>query len=249
MDWLPPIAIFVVGMAASSFGALIGGASLLTIPSLILLGLPPHTAIGTDRFGIVGIGTAGWYKFHKQGLIDYRIGFITAVPILFGSIIGSLVVFEIEPQTLKTVIIAVNLLLLVYLLLDPGIGVAKRTGPVKAHETILGAGMCFLVGIYGGFYGAAAGTFSITILLLWFRLTFIRSAATQKIGSLFMTATAAVIFGLKGSIDYRMGAALFFGCLVGSYVGAAYAERIGDRWVKRFFVLLVIVVSAKMIFS
>ena len=85
MDILSLAIIFFVAILAAAFGTLIGGSSIITIPTLILLGLPPHTAIGTDRFGIIGVGLAGWYKFQKKGLINYRIGLIVAIPVLFGS--------------------------------------------------------------------------------------------------------------------------------------------------------------------
>lgn len=68
MDILSPFIIFFVGLVVSVLGTLIGGSSLFTIPTLILLGLSPHCAIGTDRFGIMGICSAGWYKFHQKRL-------------------------------------------------------------------------------------------------------------------------------------------------------------------------------------
>ncbi len=67
MDIVRLIIIFIGGAGASAFGALIGGASLINIPLLIVLGLPPHVAIGTDRFGVMGIGWAGLFKFHLKG--------------------------------------------------------------------------------------------------------------------------------------------------------------------------------------
>ena len=67
MEFYKIVVIFFVGMFVSVLSTLVGGSSLLTIPTLILLGLPPHTAIGTDRFGIMGVCLAGWYKFHKKG--------------------------------------------------------------------------------------------------------------------------------------------------------------------------------------
>lgn len=54
--------IFIAGFLASLFATLIGGSSLVTISTLLLLGCPPHTAIGTDRFGIMGVCSAGWYQ-------------------------------------------------------------------------------------------------------------------------------------------------------------------------------------------
>ena len=74
MDYLGCSIIFIAAVFAAGFGTLIGGSSIVTIPALILLGLPPHTAIGTDRFGIIGVGISGWYEFHRKRLIDYRIG-------------------------------------------------------------------------------------------------------------------------------------------------------------------------------
>lgn len=241
--------IFFVAILASAFGALIGGSSIVTIPTLILLGLPPHTAIGTDRFGIIGIGLAGWYKFQKKGLVNYRIGFIIAIPILFGATLGSNLVLQISAGVLKNVIIILNILIMIFILLNRGIGVDKKAAPLENHRIAIGAVLSFLVGIYGGFYGALAGTFVLYILILWFRLTFIQSAATLKIGSVFMTVTAATIFSIHNAVNYSLGAAMFAGCLIGSYLGSHYAERIGDVWVKRMFTAFIIIAVIKLILS
>jgi len=241
--------IFFVAILAAAFGTLIGGSSIITIPMLILLGLPPHTAIGTDRFGIIGVGLAGWYKFQKKGLINYRIGFIVAIPILFGTTLGSNLVLQISEDVLKNVIIILNILIMIFILLNSGIGVAKQTAPLGNRKIAIGALLSFFVGIYGGFYGALAGTFVLYILILWFRQTFIQSAATLKIASLFMTVTAATIFSMHNAVNYPLGTAMLAGCLIGSYLGAHYAERIGNVWVKRMFTAFIIIAIIKLILS
>ena len=241
--------MFIVAVFASAFGTLIGGSSLVTIPTLILLGLPPHTAIGTDRFGIIGVGISGWYKFHRQGLINYKIGLIVAIPVLFGTFIGANLVLQISESVLKHVIVVTNVFLVAFLLFNRSMGVEKRETEVQKKEYIVGATLSFINGIYGGFYGAMAGTFSMYILIGWFRQTFIQSAATQKIGSIFMTVTAATVFALNHAVDYPLGLAMLAGCLVGSYIAAHYAERIGNVWVKRMFVVFIIAALAKMVFS
>lgn len=249
MEFSHLIIIFFVAIVASGFGTLIGGSSIVTIPTLILLGLPPHTAIGTDRFGIIGVGVAGWYKFHKKGLINYRVGLIVAIPVLFGTALGANLVLQISENVLKHVIVATNIVLVAFLLLNRGLGVEKRQTAIQPKEYVVGAALSFLVGIYGGFYGAMAGTFSIYILIAWFRQTFIQGAATQKIGSIFMTVTAATVFAFNDAVDYPLGLAMLTGCLVGSYIGAHYAERIGNVWVKRMFIVFIAVALAKMVLS
>lgn len=249
MDISQLVIMFFVGVVAAGFGTLIGGSSIVTIPTLILLGLPPHTAIGTDRFGIIGVGISGWYEFHKKKLINYRIGFIVAIPVLFGTALGANLVLQISEDVLKYVIVVTNIILVAFLLIKPGMGVEKRQTAIQKKEYIVGGSLSFMNGIYGGFYGAMAGTFSIYILIGWFRQTFIQSAATQKIGSIFMTVTAATIFAMNDAVDYSLGLAMLFGCLVGSYLGAHYAERIGNVWVKRMFIAFIIVAIAKMVIS
>ena len=110
MEILSLFIMFIIAIFASAFGTLIGGSSIVTIPALILFGLPPHTAIGTDRFGIIGVGISGWYKFHKKGLINYKIGLIVAVPVLFGTALGANLVLQISESVLKHVIVVTNIL-------------------------------------------------------------------------------------------------------------------------------------------
>ena len=239
--------VFVVSLLASVMGSLIGGASLVTIPLLILLGLPTHTAIGTDRFGLMGIGIMGWYLFHKKGLIDYKIGVWTGIPILIGSFWGAHLVLQINESTLKLIIALISALLLLIVIFNPGTGIEKRKRNLKKRDYLVGALMTFAVGIYGGFYGAMAATFLCYILVLWFSQTFLEGAATLKIGSISMTGMAAVVFAYKGAVDYPLGIAIFCGCCIGSVIGIHYSVRLGSVWIKRFFVLLVLIMLIKLV--
>lgn len=249
MDILDLLIIFFVALLGGAFGSLIGGTSILTIPTLILLGLPPHTAIGTDRFGIIGVGLAGWYKFQKKGLINYRVAWAIAIPIFFGSMIGSHLVLQIDEGILKKIIVGTNIIMTVFILMSPSVGVQKRTTGIKRREYVIGMLLCLVVGVYGGFYGAVSGTFILYILVFWLKQTFIQSAANRMMGSVFMTVTASAIFIMNHAVDFYFGITMLLGCLLGSYAGVHYMERIGDVWVKRIFTLFMIIVIAKMILS
>lgn len=107
----------------------------------------------------------------------------------------------------------------------------------------------FLVGIYGGFYGAMAGTFMLYVLLFFFNQTFLVGTATLKICSMMMTTTAAMVFASKGAIDYPMAGSMFIGWAVGSDFGAHYSDRIGNIWIKRLFVVIVLIMAIRLIIS
>lgn len=239
--------IFLAGFLASMFGTLIGGSSLVTIPTLLLLGCPPHTAIGTDRFGIMGVCSAGWYQFHRKKLIDYKIAVTMAIPVIIGSFLGAHLCLEISETILKWIIIGVSLMCMAFLLWNPNLGVEPGQRSAGKHKTMVGILLTFGVGVYVGIYGAMGGTLLMYILILWFGQTFLQSAGTIKIAAFSMNAIAAVVFGLNGAISYELAFPMFCGCFIGSSIGAYYADRIGNVWIKRIFFVLLSVLIIKLI--
>jgi uncharacterized membrane protein YfcA len=249
MDIAPLVIIFLAGLFSSVFGTLVGGSSLITIPVLILLGLPPHWAIGTDRMGVTAIGIGGLYQFHRKGLIHYRIAFILSVPCLLGSFIGANLALQISPAAMKKTIAVMTLALLALLIVKPNKGLEKAPRPLTRRDVAIGIFLSLIVGIYGGFYGAGAGTFLAYILILVFGLTFLESAATLKIASVLMTLTSALTFASHGAIHYPLAASMFAGSFIGSYAGAYYSDRIGNVWIKRIFIGVVFIMVIKLLTS
>jgi uncharacterized membrane protein YfcA len=248
MDIIHMLIIFAVGLVVSVMGTLIGGSSVFTIPTLLLLGVPPHTAIGTDRFGIMGITISGWYQFHRKGLVDYRTGVTLAVPLLFGSFIGANLVFQVSESVLKLIIIVISLLSLLFLLTDPTRGIEKKRRVIGKREYLIGAFMALIVGVYVGFYGAMGGTLVLYILIFWFGQTFLEAAGTLKIGAFIMNCMAACVFAYRGAIEYSLALPMFAGCFIGSWFGAYYADKIGNVWIKRLFILLLFLMILKLVF-
>jgi uncharacterized membrane protein YfcA len=125
--------------------------------------------------------------------------------------------------------------------------VEKRDREIKSGAYGTGAFISFIIGIYGGFYGAMAGTFLLYVLLFIFKQTFLEGTGTLKLTSLMMTTTAALVFAMKGAIHYPMAASMFLGCAIGSYFGAHYSDRIGNVWIKRLFIAIVLIMVVKLI--
>ena len=247
MDLLSLLIVFIAGIVGGSYGTLVGGTSIITIPLLIFLGVPPHTAIGTDRLGVTGIGVTGWYKFHQKGLIDYRTAVMIGIPALIGSFLGANLVLAISVAVLKKVIAVVTVLSLIVVVVQPKLGVEK--GHRVISRRIYGASilLSFVVGIYAGFYGVLGGTFLMYVFLFLLKRTFLDATATLKPSSFMMVTMAALVFASKGAINYPMAGAMFLGCAIGSYIGVHYSDRIGNVWIKRVFILIVLIMSIKLL--
>ncbi len=249
MDLTQLIIIFGASMICSTFGTLVGGSSLITIPLLILMGLPPHTAIGTDRLGTTGISLAGLYSFHRKGMMRYRLAFIVGIPCLLGGFIGANLALQISPELLKKFIVALTVALLIVVVANPRLGVVavatKR--PLTAGRYVLGVFLSLLAGIYGGFYGAGMGTLMSYIMILVFRQTFLESAANTKIAGIMMSFTTAATYAYHGAIHLPLALVMFTGSCIGSYVSAQYSDRIGNVWIKRIFIGVVLMMAMKLL--
>ena len=248
MDLTQLIVIFCASVVTSTFGTLVGGSSLITIPLLIVMGLPPHTAISTDRIGTTGIGMAGLYSFHRKGMMRYRLAFTIGIPCLLGGFIGANLALQVSPELLKKLIVALTVILLIVLMANPKLGVAAAVNrPLTAGRYVLGAFLGLVVGIYGGFYGAGAGTLLGYIMILVFRQTFLESAANNKVAGIMMSATSAATYAYHGAIHVPLALVMFTGCCIGSYVSAQYSDRLGNVWIKRLFIAVILIMAMKLL--
>jgi len=248
MEIVQSVFAFILGVVSSLFGTLIGGGAFLLIPALIFMGLPAHISIGTSKVAALGLFIGGWYGFNKKGLIDYRISLLMIVPALLGSIIGSMIVFKFNDELLRIVIAVITISILMFIFFKPEVGIVNFKPDIGTKDKVLGTIFFFIIYVYLGFYGAGAGTFLSYVLILLFGQTFIESAATNKIPSLAAMLISTIIFAANNAIHYSLGAFLFAGSLIGSYVSAQYADRIGNVWIKRFFFALVLLLSLKLLF-
>jgi uncharacterized membrane protein YfcA len=197
--------------------------------------------------GITGLGLAGWYKFHKKGMVDYKIGVLIAVPTLIGSFLGANIALQIDKEVLKRVIAVITIILLAFVVVQPRIGIEKVKRVATNRQYLMGIVFSFLVGAYGGFYGAMAATFMSYVLIFIFRQTFLESAGTIKISMFLMTLTAAVVFATKGALHYAIGTSMFIGCCIGSFLGAHYSDKIGNIWTKRLFIAIVLIMAIRLL--
>jgi hypothetical protein len=169
------------------------------------------------------------------------------VAALIGSFLGANLVLGISMGLLRKIIAAATVLILIIVVAQPRLGLEKRKQGIRGRAYGTGIFLGFIIGIYGGFYGAMAGTFLLYVLLFVFEQTFLEGAATLKLTSLMMTTMAAAVFASKGAIDYPMAAAMFLGCAIGSYIGAHYSDRIGNVWIKRLFIFIVLIMVVKLL--
>jgi len=239
------VAVFFIGLIAGFVGAVAGGGGLISIPFLIFLGLPPQIAIATSKFGGVGLSFGAIIKFFKEKKIAWKyIPFLIIIS-LVGGYIGANILLAIKSEVLSKVVGIILILLLPTLFIKKEIGLENKV--VTKKRKALGFFIYFLIMTFGGFFGGV-GSLAIYTLMFFLGLTIIKANATDVVPWFFMSLFASIIFMLNGIIDYQYGIIIFFGMMVGGYIGARTAIKKGNKWVKLVFAMVIIASAIKILF-
>lgn len=232
----------IAGAFAAAINAAAGGGTFFTFPSLIFVGLPPTLANTTSTFGVWfgSLGSVGGYW--KEIKSSRNEAFWFCIIATIGSLVGSILLL-MTPQDIFAGMVPYLMLGAVCLF---AFGrktlnwVERKLPPSPTLSTAgkMGIGLLqFLVGIYGGFFGAGIGILMIAI----FELTGIRDIHRVN-GMKVLIATcinfmSVVTFIIAGAIIWSAGLALVAGSILGGYYGAVLTKRIPQLWIRRFIIV------------
>jgi len=237
--------VFITGVLTGFFDSVIGAGGLISVPALIFLGLPPQTAIATDRFGLLGQSPPALYKFWKAKKIVWKYVPAFSVISLIASLIGANILLTVDPGVLEPIIGITILILLPLVFLKRNIGLKKiRTTRTK---NIIGLTLYFLIMVFGGFFGQGTGPMVFYSLAFFLGFTMLEVTGTGIIPWFILTISSLAIFALNGIIDYKIGIMLLIGMSIGSYIGAHFVIKKGEKWLKSLFVVFVLVLGLKLI--
>lgn len=214
--------LVVVGAVTAAINTVAGGGSFLTLPALILLGLPAGVANGTNRVGILAQAIAAISGFHRAERLPWRFALGATLPAVVGSLGGAALAVAIPDRTFERVLAVLMLAVTAWTVLSPRHAVADepKLGPLT---TLLGF---FAVGIYGGFVQAGVGFFVLALTSLA-GLDLVRGNAVKVVVTLVLTLGPLAIFAASGRVAWMPGLALALGGVVGGHGGARLAIAAG----------------------
>jgi uncharacterized protein len=226
------------GLLGGFVNTLAGGGSLVTLPALMLLGLPADMANGTNRLAILAQSAAGAHGFARLGKLDRSLLASVVVPTLLGALAGALVASALSPQILEPVIIGCLLLVAPTLLVSPRVRVAQE-GPrrQRALETL---GLIAL-GFYGGFVQLGVGILLLAYLCGVLGQDVLRANALKVTIVGAFTLVALAVFVLQGQVLLVPGLALGLGSVLGAQLAVRFSARTGDVALRRVIFGLVVI--------
>lgn len=241
--------LFLISLIANLFSAFSGGgAGLLQLPALIFLGLPFAVALATHKVASVALGVGASLRHLRESKLERQFSLYILATGLPGVILGASVILQVPDRIATTALGLLTLGLGLYSWRKKNLGQDYRPVHRDRASMLRGGVVLFLLGVLNGSLTSGTGLFVTLWLVRWFGLDYQRAIAyTLVLVGIFWNGTGAVTLGMLGTIKWEWLAVLLAGSLIGGYLGAHLAIKYGNRWIKRSFEIVCILVGLKLI--
>ena len=230
------IFLFLVSVTAGFIDTLAGGGGLLTIPALMMSGIPPIFALGTNKMqSTAGSGTATYMMLSKKKIVfkDIKYKMLTA---FIGALFGTILIQYVDTKVLSFVVPIILLIIVVYFLVSPkveeNIGHPKMTKK-KYQNTVVPA-----IGCYDGMFGPGTGSFFIMAGVALQGRGLINSTAIAKSLNFATNIASLIVFLFVGKIIWAVGILMMLGQFIGAWLGSHTLFKINPKYLRYIVIVM-----------
>jgi uncharacterized membrane protein YfcA len=242
------LVLFLVSLAANLFSAFAGGgAGLLQLPALIFLGLPFAIALATHKIASVALGLGATLRHLREGGLqrDYVLFILgSGIP---GVLLGASLILQVPGRAAEVALGVLTMGLGIYSVAKGQLGLKEEPRNRGGRGLWIGALGLFGIGVLNGSLTSGTGLFVTLWLVRWFGADYRQAVAyTLVLVGVAWNGTGAITLGILGEVQWSWLPALLLGSLLGGYGGAHLAILKGNRWIKRAFEIVTLLVGLKL---
>jgi len=239
-------AVLATGLVAGFFNVTAGGGSLLTLPLLVLIGLPGPVANGTNRLALIVQNLVAVPTFRRGGVVGFRRPLPSILAAIPGALLGAWAGATISDPAFRRLLGGLMIVMTAVVLVRP-----PRSDP--AHATAgrpLATRLAFVaIGFYAGFIQAGVGFLIVFALVGLDRLPLVRAHAMKVATVLVLQCAALPVFALHGKVNWLWGVLLAVGLALGGFAGAKLTLRSGERTLRWILALAALALSVRLLVS
>lgn len=229
------IVLFFIGLIAMMLGTLAGGGGLITMPAMLLMGIPIHSVIGANKISTTFSSFTTFLTVLLKKQITLRESWWILPASLTAGTLGGLAATHIAEATLYKIAIV----LLIGAFLTSFLSKADFAGQANLHPSKTGVAGLMGIGLYDGLFGPGQGTL-LLFLFNQLRISYMRSIGFMRLASFSSGLGAAISFIVMGKIIWPIAVALVLGSLSGAQIGVRIAEKLNPKHVRVLLRLVII---------
>jgi len=240
--------LVLAGFVAGFINTIAGGGTLLTLPALIFMGLPPSIANGTNRIAIFLQTLTGVAGFKSKGVTTFPFSIYCGISALFGSLIGAKIAIDIKGETFNRILAIVMIAVVILIIFKPRVKIGElfeRTTGKYLWISIIGF---FFLGIYGGFINAGIGFLILIFIQYTNKMNLIRANAAKLTIVSIYTFGALLMFYFNDKVNWKYGLIMSIGNISGAWISSRLAVKKGDKYIRIFLIVMILVMALKLWF-
>ena len=233
--------IAAAAFLAGIINAIAGGGTLITFPALVWIGRNPIIANATNTVAIWPAGISGALGFRKDVAGTQRWLWWLMVPSLVGGIVGAVLLLNTPEKLFARIVPVLIGGATVLLALQEPITRRRGAGAPLSHGFAFS--FQFFVGVYGGYFGAGMGILMLAALGLIGLTDLHQMNGLKNVLGLCINGVAAIYFIARGAVVWSDVLVMAVASIIGGYVGARLAKRLGRRFVRGAVVAIGVVMT------
>lgn len=229
------VILFFIGICATTIGTLAGGGGLISLPTMLLLGIPVHSAIGANKVSNTVSSFSSFYHLYQKKEISLKESFWIIPVSIGGGVSGGFIASKISGENMYIVAIT----LLIFAFLTSFIGKGNFTGDEPLKMNKISVPGLYSIGIYDGLFGPGQGTLML-YLFGYLNIAYIRAVGLVRLATFSSCFGAAITYIATGKIIWSVTFALLLGSVTGAQIGVRIAKKLKPQFVKPILRLVTI---------
>ncbi|HYN30674.1 MAG TPA: sulfite exporter TauE/SafE family protein [Dermatophilaceae bacterium] len=256
MSLAEALAVILAGVGAGTINTIVGSGTLITFPTLLLIGVPPVSANISNNIGLVPGSLTGSIGYRRE-LVGARPTLARLVPASFlGGVTGALLLLVLDPELFRAIVPLLVLTGVVLVLVGPRVNAwaarrrTERTGSHAAHQRAMQAGVLG-AGVYGGYFGAAQGVILMGVMGALSSEPLQRLNGYKNVLATVVNAVAALVFVLVAPdlIDWLVALLIAIGSIIGGVLGSTVGRRLSPTALRAVVTVVGVVAIVRLVGS
>lgn len=243
LENLTALNLALLGLAMFSAGfvdAIAGGGGLIQTPAMLLT-FPdrnPVSVVATSKTAaFFGTSTAA-IQYRKSIKTDPKLLLAMVIPAFIGACFGALLASHISPESYKSSIFVIMIVIFIYTLLKPELGKVHVDKHSPRKLMVIGSIAACLIGFYDGLIGPGTGTMLMIALVAIMGFAFVGASAIAKVVNATTNLASIIVVGLRIGFMWKLGLLLAVANLAGGYMGSHMAIRKGSSFIRIFYLIV-----------
>ncbi|MFF6016373.1 sulfite exporter TauE/SafE family protein [Lysinibacillus fusiformis] len=233
-----------IGIIGNVIGTLVGGGGLITLPTMMLMGVPVHSAIGANKVSNMVSAFSSFYTIYKRKELAWSEMRPVLLVSLIGGTLGGLFASFMSSQALTLIAI----ILLGFALMMSFMGGADFGDKELFMMNRKNGSILLGVGFYDGMFGPGSSTLAL-YTYAHEKISYIKAVGLSRVGVFAMCSGAAITYIATGKIEWPLTLILMVGSTIGAQIGIVLARKVNANQVKLLLRIVTIVLIVQLVYD